>query len=313
MVELMVALVIGLFLMAGVLQIFVTNKVAYKSQDGLARLQENGRFAIEVLTRDLRYAGYFGCAAREAVSPDIIVQGKPADFFGIDSLIGGQNDLGASNAFNAVAGTDALAVRMASQSIMPLGRNMTTSSASLSIDANSENIGNGDILFISDCEKADVFEVSTITGTGPYTITHTTGNATNDLSKPYQTDAQLMSFISNTYFIKDTGRVNEAGDPILGLYRRDVSGSDEELIDGVEDLQLLYGLDTDTDSDQIANQYVTADSIDGTSTKQWRNVVSVRISIVVNSIESLKSIEEAYAAPETHTLTTTINLRNQSI
>ena len=61
LVELMVALVMGMVLLAGVATVFVANKQSYRLQDSLARLQENGRFAIEFLERDIRMAGYTGC------------------------------------------------------------------------------------------------------------------------------------------------------------------------------------------------------------------------------------------------------------
>ncbi len=60
MVELMVAMVITLILMAGVSQIFLGSKKSYTIQESLGRLQENGRYAMEVITTDLRRAGYWG-------------------------------------------------------------------------------------------------------------------------------------------------------------------------------------------------------------------------------------------------------------
>ena len=61
LVELMVAMVIGLLILAAVSMILVNSKKNYTTQDSLARLQENARFAIQFLTRDIRMAGYYGC------------------------------------------------------------------------------------------------------------------------------------------------------------------------------------------------------------------------------------------------------------
>lgn len=58
LVELMVAMVIGLFLVAVIATLFVGAKQTYRSQDNLSRLQENGRFAMELLGRNIRDAGY---------------------------------------------------------------------------------------------------------------------------------------------------------------------------------------------------------------------------------------------------------------
>lgn len=58
LVELMVAMTVGLFISAGVISLFIGTKQSYRTNEGMARVQENGRFAIEYLSRDLRQAGY---------------------------------------------------------------------------------------------------------------------------------------------------------------------------------------------------------------------------------------------------------------
>jgi type IV pilus assembly protein PilW len=62
LVELMVSIVIGLILVAGILSIFFSSKVTYTSNEKTARLQENGRTALDFLSHDLRSSGYQGCA-----------------------------------------------------------------------------------------------------------------------------------------------------------------------------------------------------------------------------------------------------------
>lgn len=61
LIEIMIALVLGAFLIGGVLQIFVNTRETYRMQDALSRLQENGRFAMDFIGRDLRMAGYSFC------------------------------------------------------------------------------------------------------------------------------------------------------------------------------------------------------------------------------------------------------------
>ncbi len=61
LVELMVALTIGLLLLAGVSAIFATSRSTYTMEEGLGRIQESGRFAMEYLGQDIRTAGYLGC------------------------------------------------------------------------------------------------------------------------------------------------------------------------------------------------------------------------------------------------------------
>ncbi len=61
LVELMIALLIGLVIAIGVVQIFSATRATYQLDESLARAQENGRFALEFLSQDVRHAGYAGC------------------------------------------------------------------------------------------------------------------------------------------------------------------------------------------------------------------------------------------------------------
>lgn len=57
-VELMVSLVLGLLLMTGVIQVFLSSRQTYATNEAIARQQENGRFALEFIARSARMAGY---------------------------------------------------------------------------------------------------------------------------------------------------------------------------------------------------------------------------------------------------------------
>ncbi len=58
LVEIMVALVAGLLMLAGVIQIFLANKQTYRINEAAARIQENARIAMELLGRQVRMVGY---------------------------------------------------------------------------------------------------------------------------------------------------------------------------------------------------------------------------------------------------------------
>lgn len=66
LVEVMIALVIGTLLLAGLVQVFGGSRAAYQTSEGISRNQENGRFALDFLQRDLRMAGHFGCVNDQA-------------------------------------------------------------------------------------------------------------------------------------------------------------------------------------------------------------------------------------------------------
>lgn len=72
LIEIMVALLISLVLLAGFVQIFVSSKKTYQVQSNVGRLQENGRFALDVLTRNLRQAGYSDFSSDVHKSSDFV-------------------------------------------------------------------------------------------------------------------------------------------------------------------------------------------------------------------------------------------------
>ena len=60
LVELMVAMTLGLLIVLGVIQVMMSNQISYRTNDELSRIQENGRFALDLLANDIRMAGYQG-------------------------------------------------------------------------------------------------------------------------------------------------------------------------------------------------------------------------------------------------------------
>ena len=61
LIELMIALAIGSLLVLGLVEVFSASRTAYQLSEGLARVQENGRFAMDYIQRDFRMAGHMGC------------------------------------------------------------------------------------------------------------------------------------------------------------------------------------------------------------------------------------------------------------
>ena len=59
-IELMIAMAIGMFLIAGAISLFVVSKRTYSEAERTARMGENARFALQTLSADLRLGGFFG-------------------------------------------------------------------------------------------------------------------------------------------------------------------------------------------------------------------------------------------------------------
>ena len=286
LVELMVALVISLILLGGVIKIYESSKQAYRAQDNQARLQENGRFAMYFLAKDIRMAGYMGCNRLWDLYPNnpyVIANNPPmTPLFSAETVIGGYDGGTWPASFPAkpaklVAGTDAILVRHASPIGVSLAVSMSLDTDEIQIGPNPNNYQTGDILFITDCSNADIFRATSISkgAGGIITIAHASNqNTSNRLSKAYKTDAQVMAFEYSLYYIRTT-----ATPGVDALYRVTANSGPEELVDGVRDMQFLYGRDMTNDS--AANEYDTAAKINGAA--DWSAVVSVRVSLLLVS------------------------------
>jgi len=281
LVEIMIAMLIGAFLIGGILQIFISSKQTYRMQEGLSRLQENGRFAMEFLTRDIRMADYWGCLGSSVGNIDNNLKPDP-DFDNLGNGIEAQNDDNGGNDGDADNdengnsiwdGTDIITLRGISETGIFVTAIPATTAAALQVTASS-GLVLGDILIVSDCTDGDIFQISS--NVSADTITHNVvnipgippnGNADTPFRKIYGLDAQLYRISATTYSIQ-----NGAGNQ-PSLFR-----DANELVEGIEDMQIFYG--EDTDADNTPDYYVTADNI-----ADMDNVVSIRIGLLVASID----------------------------
>ncbi|MEQ1557371.1 MAG: PilW family protein [Methyloglobulus sp.] len=290
LIELMLAMLLGIFLITGLVQIFISSKQSYRMQESLSRLQESGRFALDFIERDLRMAGFRGCASKSKTMPVNALVNKTAYIYNFSTVIQGYNNVGANWADPdgtgitkpLVGGNDVLTIRRAGDDGVQI-TGVANATAPLKLARNTVPVLNVcDVVVAADCETATIFQ---ITSNDPNSITHTQGgcsttptggNAVAKLDKKYA-EGSLYKFFTTTYFIK----LNANQQP--SLYRRVNANADEELIEGVEQMQVQYGLDTDADTGRNANTYVNANTI--LTAADWAKVVSVRVSLLVRTIE----------------------------
>ncbi len=289
LLELLIAMTLGLLLSAAVMQVTLASQRSHHLLDAAARLQENGRFALSYLSKDIRTAGYMGCPNVQRIPVNVIAKTPATDLnFTAAAVLVGTDNAAAGNAYDAVAGTDFVVLQRALALPARLTGNLDPHNANVQIDSNPAGIGRGDFVFITDCVNADLFEATTVSSNRSndrITITHANNkNDNNRLSKIYGRDAEILGFQSLAYFIRDTGRTTEGSAPIRSLYvkARNLGGGAPpvaiELVEGVEDMQLSYGVDSDADNNVDA--YKTASDI-----SDWTTVLSVRIELLLHSLE----------------------------
>lgn len=273
LIELMVAMTLGLIVVGAVGYLYLGSSRSFQVQDNLSRIQENTRYSVEVLSKDIRMAGYMGCQNLASITPAIMANNPPLLNFA-NALRGYEGGSGWTNpsSITAVSGADVVKIIRADGAGISLTGNMGTLNANIQINGNPSWFVAGQALLISDCQNADLFRATNVSsGTGTITIAHSESqNSSNNLSTLYGTNADVFAIEDTTYFIG----LNGAGNP--SLYRIPVSGTAEELVENVQDMQIIYGVDSG--SDNAADSYVAASAV-----TDWRKVVSVRISLLFRS------------------------------
>lgn len=296
-VEIMVSLVINSLVMIAVIQLFGQNKATYIQQDTLARMQENGRFALDFITRDLRYADFWGCVPEPADVTNNVVGANAAQF--ANGGLNGTNGNGpvATDAGFATA-ADTLSIARASSVSGQVVSAMTNTSDPITIGFDpTSTISVGDTLTISNCRNGDIFTVTGITGVDTDTdgnddqwlIAHaqndsggTQVNNSSDLSFNYDTTAALY-----TRAVGITYDIGTDATGVTGLRRNGLT-----IIPEVETMQIIYG--EDTDSDGVVNRYIAANDIPA---GDFSNVVSVRFSLLVRTEDEINSQPIAFTLP----------------
>ncbi len=332
LIELMIALVVGLILMAGVISIFIASRQSYGINNAVGQIQENGRFALDFIRTDARMAGYMGCATSAQIKSYLNTpsgSNLPYDFG--TALTGFEySGTAPSNSYTIPAenpspstgtsnwsptldstlqnkvmpGSDALVVRYSQAGTSQIYINFvpSTPSADFNITTNG-GIQPGDLLIVSNCVSAVVLQATQVNGGGTNVVHNTgsgsPGNAIKILPTYYQ-GAQVTLAPTTTVFYVGQGA---DGSPALFEAITDTSQANgfqyQELVPGVESMQVLYGVDLT--GSQVPSEYVTA-----TNVADWSSVVSVRIALLLRS--DLGAVPLPAAAPTYNLLGTTITV-----
>lgn len=310
LIELLVAMTIGILMLTAAMGLFMSNKRIYKEQDEMGRLQENARFAIDLITKDIRMAAYAGCLDDNAALTNVTTNaGTATNLHNFTNAVEGIDGKAATSTWspsgstedrtNITNGTDAITLRyiepIPNTAIFTTGSTMGSATAAIPATCYTEagatencsanHITANENLVISDCSSGDIFRA---TGTTNTTITH---SAT--LSKAYDDSAQVSRYVTTRYYIGSAANTNHTGQTIPALYRyTSVAGvpTTQELLEGVERMEILYGVDTDADG--VPNSYLAAGAAGLTSTANWNTVVSVKVSILVRTINQNFNIDD---------------------
>jgi type IV pilus assembly protein PilW len=295
LIELMVALVIGLFLILGAVTVYTQSRSTYRALDATSRVQEKARYAMAVLETDIRMANFWGLNSRadyitvdrDAVPPEDNLQaldavGAVIDDCGNDWAIDLRDYVGGSNGDydalsgcapslgDAVAGTDVLLIRRA-------GSERLTAANSLRADGLYIQTGRVKGTVFSTAKTCSPLDQACIPGDylPPLSETHdlvvlgyfVSSASTGDATQPSLRRKRLLN--------------GDAGARIV----------EEELLNGVEDLQVQFGVDTDATPDGNADLFVNPED----PVLANRSVIAVRLWLRVRSDEPDFSFLDANA------------------
>ena len=284
-IELMIAMALGLLILLGLTSLFVQTKQSFKQDDLVARMQEDSRFAVSELRHDVAMSGFWG----PLLDPDIVVNngtiagysGNTAALFVYptaitvdDGAVAADTILGQTLA-SVVPGTDAVGiVKVEGVAAVTVSTNTDTAVAAgqtalaVSQQYLQTNGVLGRMLLGSDAP-------TTVAGSAvPVAFSY-------------------WRYKPVIYWVRSYALTAGDGIPTLVRLSLDDSGATttEEIAQGVEDLQIEYGIDTTADG--YADRYI-ADP----SAAQMKNVISVRIYLLARSTEA----DSNYTNSRTYTL-----------
>jgi type IV pilus assembly protein PilW len=283
-VEMVVAMAVGLLILGGVFRVYQVNSLTFRTQEGLSRIQENGRYALHLLAREIRMAGFVGCSSHfPSISSilDVDANDHPWDF---GRALEGYEAQGSTwspalppGITSPVRGSDVLTVRRAGGRSAPV---LSHAGGQYPVQVAP---GNGfkehDVVAVGDCSgHVTVFQITNPNPGLSGILHHDTGlgvpgNAVQDLGRGFP-QGEVMSIATTTYFV----RLNTARRP--ALYRKVGTSPVEELVEGVENMQLLYG--EDETGNGFVDRYVPADQV-----IRWDRVQSVRIGLLLQTVNEI--------------------------
>lgn len=272
LIEVMIALTLSLVLTGGVIQLFLTSKQTFRMNEALARVQESGRLALDSLSRELRMAGYQGCADPGSVASESVIRNNsPTGDLSQTAILGTEGG----------ADSDTVTIQFASGLGGKLTQNIDLTNAKIIAGSNPEGIAVNDVLMIADCATVHLLRATAVTaGVSDVTITYgASENETSKISKTYgPPSTQVLRFNSVTYSVALSGRKNERGELIYSLFRQSLNDANPvELVEGVENLQIQYG-------ERLANGTVRYSDA-GTGGLDMAKVESVRIGLLMAAME----------------------------
>jgi len=328
LIELMVALVLGLVITGAALAVFMTNRQTYAATESLGRIQENARTGYELMARDLREGAGNDCGNLSSQGQPVNQLKTPTANWYTDTtygLIGYDNTVATPGlAFGTttgarVTGTDAIDLHNATGDgipILPAVGAVTYAVDTLKLNTAAHGFTSGDVVAACDPGYVEVFQLTTATSASA-TVEHKTSGGTpgnnsagtyafgcrqgnydssNKCDSSATWPATLSKMVARRWYVG----YNDHG--TKSLFRTSTTASGgvlstrrDEIAEGVQNLQLTFLLDGGT----------TYDDPSTLSTANWKNgdVVAMRIVMTINDSDTSGTNRTQISRVVEHTVT----------
>lgn len=267
LVELMVAMVISLFLSAGIFTMFLMSSSNVTTTGQFNQIQESGRIAFAIMERDLSQLGFMG------------------DLTGTDFIVGVNTTVDAP-----IAAADCIGAGLNNAS---LPNNQPAHFRRLWGYENGVSTQSLACLLNGVRDKTDVLQIKRFIGpsvaagdSNGYYVSATSSQAiffNNGTPSANLTNARIWEYQHHVYFIDNDAN----GIPVLSrkTLTENGMGNDEQLVEGIENMRILYGFDNDGDS--TPDSYMPAASV---TSLMWDNegfqrLVALKMYLLIRSVQ----------------------------
>ena len=324
LVELMVAMLLGLIVIGGVVSVFLANQQSYRTNEALSEVQDGSRIAFEMMAQDIRNAGLTGCDSSDTGNVANVLKNSPAGggtmwWANWNNVLVGYGGTGdpavtvGTAAANKVAGTESLQLIGAtnaglSVSVHDKGAMQFTLSENSS-DLTSADLKLGDAMIVCDPQFAAIFQSTNYNGTAKTVAYNTLTSAPGNYSNILASTGIPYTFVTNSLIAKLTAvdwYIGNTPPPVVGgrsLYRvrlvnnaGKLDTTTDEMVRNVIDMKITY-----LQSGGTTFLPVAADT-------NWGAVSAVQVWLKLQSTDQFAGTD---VKPLTREFTATTTVRNR--
>lgn len=289
LIELLVALALSAAVISGIIQVFISNRVAYNISESSIRAQENGRFALDFVSAGLRSSGDYGCFSDIDNTNQVVTDsdGTEVENNNIQSFITSKDfnnadfiqtdidiEIGGTFDGDPVAGyfdePDSLTL------FAPTGNRglvtAITSVAPITMAVDGGEFEEHQFVLVSDCNFGDLIELGN--GTDETQIVDDTGNLRTDVYAKENATILVQEVNVIRYWVSTTN--NTLNTTSFSYESAGAQVVTQTLIDGIENIQFNYGVDTG--SDGVPDYYASYDDV--AANRDLDGVVAIKMHVL---------------------------------